>query len=456
MSAVRRIKPYAFLFAGLALIYHSNFRPVASGDSLTTSVVPFSILLDHTLNVDRFAPYIRHDIPWGSYTLEPSGRHWYSFFPVGGPVLVTPLYLPILAFPSVRHLPPGTLIAIARILEKFIAVILAAGTAVWMLLLLERLAPRRWAWGLTILFALATPQWSISSQALWHHTFGALAITASLYGLARWELEGAESRWLWLCGAWAAVAVSIRVTNIWLVLGLMAALMTRRAKIRSYLQFAIPGVLIAIPLLAYNWLLFHRLTGAAYWDDGNFVKGTMGFLFSPARGLLVQIPVAFFALAVFRSPLHPARQKHRALLTACVIFSVLEFLTMAKFASWWGGFCWGPRYLTEIFGPLVIMMAIAVPVLQERRWRAALISLAVYSGLVQAVGVYFYPNGHWDRVPATVDAQPARIWEWVDNPIVRTAGAGPVWQPYSIVATALTRGLPAAAQQLQQDGIHPY
>ena len=399
---------------------------------------------------------MRDHLWWGTSALEHFQGHWYSFYPIAGPVLVTPLYLPALAFPSLREQSPETLIAIARIAEKFIAVALAAGASVLMLRLLQGLAPRRWAWGIALVFALGTSTWSLSSQALWQHTFGPVAIIESLYGLMRWETEAAENRWLWVCGAGAGIALVIRPTNLWLLLALVAALWVRRTGIRNYARLLTPVLVLAVPWALYNWLVFHRLTGGYQWQYGNLVKGLVGLLVSPGRGLLVYIPVVFFALAVWLPAAQANRRKHRSLVTACAVFTALHFLTIAAWFSWWGGFCWGPRYLAEMIAPLVILIGVAVPALQSRGWGLSFAGVAVYCCLIQALGVYFYPKGRWDLLPVSVDSHPERVWDWADNPIIRTARGGLVWEPYVIVTTAALQGIPAAAQKLRQYGIHAY
>jgi hypothetical protein len=76
--------------------------------------------------------------------------------------------------------------------------------------------------------------------------------------------------------------------------------------------------------------------------------------------------------------------------------------------------------------------------------------------LIQALGVFFYPNGHWDGTPQSVDGAPGRLWNWKDNPIVRTLRGGVYWEPYAIVGVALSKGIPAARVRLQELNVNPY
>src|SRR5271170_2773830 len=98
----RAARPYVLLFVLLSIVYHSNLRSVASGDSLPASLIPFSILLDGSIALDRFGPYMSQHVWYSSEVLHQTGGHWFSRFPIAGPALVTPLYFPVALVPWVR------------------------------------------------------------------------------------------------------------------------------------------------------------------------------------------------------------------------------------------------------------------------------------------------------------------------------------------------------------------
>lgn len=456
--ALRVSKPYLLLFAGLTVVYHSNLRPIPSGDSLCTSLVPLSILLDHSVLLDRFGPWLFSHVPYTREVIRFKGGHYYSGYPIAGGVFVTPLYLPLLAVPALRHWGPESLVVLARILEKFAAAAIAAFSTVLMLALLLRLTSRYWAWRLTLIYALATATWSIASQALWQHTTVELAIVGAMYFLEAWWRNRESRRALWLCGACAACALMIRPGEVVALFAIAAALLAARARLLDYLRFLALPALGGLVALAYNLYFFRNPTGTytfGMWA-GSALKGAVGLLVSPGRGLLIFMPVAAFALCAFLPAAADARRKHAPLLLASTTLLVLHFLVVSRVNLWWGGYCWGPRYLTEIMPLLVILMALGSAEL-ERPWlKRSLAVVAVYCVLIQALGVYFYPNGHWDDTPVPVDQAGYRVWDWRDNPIRRTLDAGPLWQPYVIVATAVNDGFPAASQKMRELGVHLY
>ena len=452
-----RLRPYILLFLALNVVYHANLRPVDAGDTLPASLVPFALLIDHTVTLDRFAPWLRQHVWYARSVIHESNGRFFSSYPIGGPILAAPLYLPV-AFTPLRHWDPGAIVLVARIAQKFSAAVIAALSAVLLLLLLKRIATPPWAWGLTLIYALATETWSISSQALWQHGPGELSIIGCLYCLHRWSQDHARSGWLWLCGASTAAAFIIRPTNLVLLAAVLAALLLAKAVLPDLIRFLAAPLCGGALLVAYNLYAFHRLSGGypVAMLNGSMLSGLAGLFFSPGRGLLVYTPVALFALYAFSPAVQDTRRRYHPLLVTSIVFIVLQSIVISRSITWWGGFCWGPRMLTELIPPLMVLTAIGVSAF-DRPWpRRAFATLALYSLLIQALGVFFYPKGHWDAGPPSVDNSPARLWDWRDNPIVRTVRGGLYWEPYAVVAAALTGGLPAAQRRIRELNVNPY
>jgi hypothetical protein len=333
------VRPYVLLFLLLSVVYHSNLRPIASGDSLPASLVPFSLLLDRSRALDRFGPYIHQHVANVSTEHPNNVTHWYSIYPVAGPALSTPLYLPLTLIPWVARQPPGTLIAVARIFEKVVAVALASASAAALLLLLRRLTSQRTALMLTLVFALATGNWSTSSQALWQHTYGQLAIIACLYFIERLSADPSKSRWYWLAGLSAACAVAIRPTNLALLPALALVLGFQPARPMHYVRVFSTPALALLLTAGYNFSVFGSIAGGyPVRSDGSPFNGLTGILLSPGRGLLIYTPIVLFAFFALAPAARETRRRHRLVPIAAAAFSILQISLIAVWPVWWGGY----------------------------------------------------------------------------------------------------------------------
>lgn len=444
-----RLRPYILLFVALVILYNANLRPVDSGDTFTGSLIPFAVVLGHSVTLDRFAPWMLAHVWYAHTALHASHGHYFSSYPIGGPLLVSPFYAPLAWF--VRNLDPASLVVVARIAQKAAASAVAALSAVLLLLLLRRITSAGWAWCLTGVYALGTETWAISSQAMWQHGPAELAIIGAFLCLDCWT-ERRGSPVLWICGVCTAAAFVFRPTSLVLVPAMIAALVLARASLGEYARFLAGPLAGGLVLAGYNWYVFDRMSGGYGVGalNGSFLGGLAGVFASPGRGLLIYTPVVLFALFAFSPRAEARRRAHGPLFNAAVIFAVLDSIAIARSVIWWGGYCWGPRLLTELAPAVVVLMGIGVSAFDRPGWRQAFAALAVYSVLMQAIGVFFYPSGHWDARPASVDSAPSRLWAWGDNPIVRAARAGIYWEPYAVAGAAITGGIPAARVRMRE------
>ena len=162
---------------------------------------------DHTVTLDRFVPWLRqHVLYTRAVIVDRSHGHFYSQYPIGGPVFASPLYLPLALVGNLRDWDPGSLVMFARVGEDSRPPSSPRSRPPSFCYSCSRaLPPTPWAWCLTLLYALGTETWSISSQALWQHGPGELAIIGALAG-PRLLVEASNigRGLLWICGASAA------------------------------------------------------------------------------------------------------------------------------------------------------------------------------------------------------------------------------------------------------------
>ena len=395
----------SLLFLGPLLLYLANGKTVSfdiGGDSIPNRLIPFSILQYATLTMDPFAkPFAaRGGYRW--YVQERQG-HLVSYYPIGTPIVALPFYVPLYAYATAtgRATAEG-LFAFSEAAEKVTASAMAALTVllVW-LALLRRTSWQRATFSAAVL-ASCSLLWPVASQVLWSHTAGALLLAAVILVASppgRRDRPLMLGLLLGLCFAVrpqsapfaAAAAVGLAFTTRGLPLA---------GRLKAGLLFLGGFIVAALPNLIYsrhyygNWLGGYASATGLFSDLSTYVfEGMSGLLFSPNRGLLVLMPVALVGIVgawrLLRQP------QHDPLLAALVVGAILYFMLHAATSTWAGGWCFGPRYLTETLPLLAICSPLALPRLT--RLSGALLGLALlWSFAMQLAGAWFYPASNWN------------------------------------------------------------
>jgi hypothetical protein len=344
------------------------------------------------------------------------------------PVVITPLYVYPAWWFSKLHIDPapGDLasIEIADVMEKLSASLVAALSVGVLYLALRKVASRRSSLLLSAVYGVASSTWSISSQSLYRQGFTELGFALLLCAL----LRDSESP---TYAFWIGGAVALLVSNAphYLPFALLFSVFFLLRRPRRLWLFCVPLVVAGGLELAYNLHYFGSLAGPhALSQSGSKPtlyhswEGLAGQLISPSRGLLIFIPWVAFALwGCVR-----AWKENRFGWERYLILGMAIVYTMhVRMGSWWAGWCFGPRYLTD-FLPLLVFLVL--PVWSEIRARPVLrvaFGVAVAVALwVQTVGACYYPRGRWDSFPGNVDVDRKRLWDWRDTTISRSWHAG--------------------------------
>ncbi len=399
----------AIIFALAMICYNANGKTIGSGDTLPARYLPFSILRQGSFYLDDY-PFLHHR---KAYWARRIGDHYVSSYPVGAPIAALPWYAAAIV--------AGTERAEQRSgdLEKLAAAGTVALSVAALYAALCRVSTRRGAFWITLAYALGTSSLSLSSQALWQHGPSQLALSVAILCLVR--AREAEAPWAGLAGLPLGFAVVCRQTNIALLLPLAVyvALVHRR----QILFFAAAA---AVPLSFQLWY------NAAYLGDAFALQVPLGFRFwrgramntlpgllvSPSRGLFVYSPVLVFSLVGFALAW---RKRGDLLVRTLAIGVLLDLAVHARWWVWWGGGCYGPRYLADLTPVLAVAIHPCVGLLERvRAWRIAFGATLAWSVLAHAAGAYWY-NGDWDKKLVGPNAGLyERLWSWNDNPLLNS------------------------------------
>lgn len=137
-----------------------------------------------------------------------------------------------------------------------------------------------------------------------------------------------------------------------------------------------------------------------------------GLLVSPGRGVLWFAPIVVLGVvAALRVRARPERVVAVAIL--------VQVCTMATFYRWWGGIGYGPRLLAEVTWVGVWLALASQATVTTRLVRGLLVAAVLVTVIVGQLGLWGWRAEQWEtrRNP---DIDQNALWDFVDNPIVRT------------------------------------
>ncbi len=297
--------------------------------------------------------------------------------------------------------------------------------AVWLFFLLayELWPDARAAACAAVLVGVASPYWPYAKTDF-SEPLSTLSITGAVLFLLRARTRPALRNYVY-AGAFLALAMLTKLTAAFALpalalYALYVAVATGQRQgplvLRRLLAWGIP-VAVGLGLDAlYNLARYGRLADTGYHaDDLPFHAplgiGLQGLLLSSGKGLLWYCPLLLLAVVLW--PRFLARRRAEALLALGIVAPSL--VVYGTYPVWWGGICWGPRYLVPLLPLLLMPLAFLLPLVpQVGLRRRAILTVITLSIAVQVVGVAVHPA----RFPATGISDAAYLWTAQDSPLL--------------------------------------
>jgi hypothetical protein len=436
----------AWLLAGV-YFFSGLSRVGTSFDSRWTVYIVMNLWHHGNTNLDDYSRQIRESDYYAVSCVSPDGHarrggpeacagHWYNSYPIGGPILTAPLVLAAVGVMNLLSL------ALSRfhstdfridgffhadydaahpIIEMEVASFLLAVAAVVIYFIARRYLPEKRALILALLYALATPAYSVGGRAIWQHSPSMLLLAIIIMMLLRAEENPSLAAWV---GLPVALSYTVRPTDSLFVIVFTAYVAVRfRRYLLRYFLAALP---VAVIFLAYNYSIYHEALSPYYHSslDGfyprywpKFAEGLAGNLISPSRGLFVYTPVFLFSVwsmarGLWQTPL----KRWLAALTLAHWIAVSSYV-----ACWWAGMCYGPRFFSDLTPVLVLFL---IPYFAgwdslSRLVRTAFVTCALIGLAMHLRGGWSLAVYEWNVKPMSVDKHPERNWEWRDPPFLR-------------------------------------
>jgi hypothetical protein len=303
-----------------------------------------------------------------------------------------------------------------------IAALLAALTTAVVFLVLSQLVARRWIALLsTATFAFGTQVWSTASRTLWMHGPSLLCLSLALWIALR---AARSNRWYVALGATLGVAYFVRPTNV-VPLAVFAVWVATVHGRRAIVLYASGAVSVLVTFVAVNDLLYGRAVQPYFRASrvalsSTTIEALLGNLVSPSRGLFVYVPVSIVCGYGF---LLKRRAGTLTSLDVAVATSVVGYwLLVSTFPSWWAGWSYGPRFLTDVAPMLVWFLPPVLADIADRRrilLGAGVAAVILLSIAIQAHGSWSRSAVEWNWKPTDVGLERGRLWDWSDPQFLR-------------------------------------
>jgi hypothetical protein len=464
MSESRALHKFSFINAHLigGLIFATAllvfwFSPVHQvSDSKYSMLVSQCLLyhrsfaLDH-YQVPRLEPFQREDYLMNGdiYQLEIAGGHIYYFFPPGSAVLSAPYVALANAYGLNAAFPDGTYNHQGEIdIESGLAAVLMAALACIFFYTSRLVLPLSWSIVIALGGAFGTQVWSTASRSMWSHTWGILLLGIVLYMLlaqaaGRHRLRPVILATLlsWLYFVRPSNSIFIAAISVYIFLYYR----------RLLVPYIITGALWLTVFVFYSWQHFGRTLPNYYRANrlkfDAFPVAFPGNLISPARGLLVYVPVLLF-IAFLLARYWRWRPFPRLIWLALIIVFV-NLIVISGFPHWWGGASFGPRFSTDAvpwFVLLAILSVKAMLVWREQHSGAAAplswtIQLTVGAVLL-ALSIFINGRGalsintwKWNEEPKDVVLVQKKLWDWRQPQFLAGMVRPPLDRDYPLIET---------------------
>jgi hypothetical protein len=402
---------FLFFFLSWLVLYKLNVNslPLQSEDALPSIFTGIVIVKEGTINLDSFYQMMVSKYPQPDdsnltpFYLRKVNNHYLSAFPIMNTILSLPVFL--LYVPFITTISWDDVYLLSHLSGSFILSI----SCVALFYLFNRVlkSSTRNSYLLTAIYALATINLPLISQALWQH--GAVqffSIVALIFFL--------RERYL-LTFMFLGFGILSRPTaGIVLAALFLFLLLSRKLNIKVVISSAI-GILIPVLFFfSYNYVYYTDLSNQGYASQlgnswlGNFPESFIGIWVSPSKGLLIYSPIFIITLiGIWKG------YRKDSLVTISFWIILIHTLVLSKWKHWYGGYGYGYRMISDIIPFFIIPIWYLLENYYEKVKKGVFLTFSV-SFIIQISGLVFF-DSIWHNAYDTGFKNTSWLWSIKDS-----------------------------------------
>ena len=412
-----------------------NTLPIQSEDVIPAMYLPYALLQEKTMYLDKYYPQMLKSYPHPDDRLYNKGlvpfylkkitvtpniadnldkffirhysdaqTHYVSAFPIIAGILAVPFYF----IPVTLEVAP-TLTNLAVLMHVSSALLMSISGVLFFHLVKiyfkQSFRKSLYLWGV---YSFATVNLSMLSQALWQH--GVLHIFFILGLIYYYRFVNTKLLHnVFLMGMSLGFSLITRPTALipacFLTVLLLVHLARDAKPIIAFVSYSLGYVLPLGFFLWYTQTFYLSITNQGYFTQatsswlGKFPESFLGIWFSPSKGILVYSPVLFFALVGFLIVLINFKKSSLRLnfqldhfIFGCIVLAYT--LVMSKWKHWYGGYSFGYRMSSDVLPFLVLLIIPYFSAELFKKTEKLFLILFGVSVSIQLAGLVFF-DGIW-------------------------------------------------------------
>ena len=402
---------FLFFFLSWLVLYKLNVNSLhlQSEDALPSIFTGIVIVKEGTINLDSYYQMMVSKYPQPDdsnltpFYLRKVNNHYLSAFPIMNTILSLPVFL--LYVPFITTISWDDVYLLSHLSGSFILSI----SCVALFYLFNRVlkSSTRNSYLLTAIYALATINLPLISQALWQH--GAVqffSIAALIFFL--------RERYFFTFMFLGFGMLSRPTAGIVLAALFLFLLLSRKLNIKVVISSAI-GILIPVLFFfSYNYVYYTDLSNQGYASQlgnswlGNFPESFVGIWVSPSKGLLIYSPIFIITLiGIWKG------YRKDSLVSISFWIILIHTLVLSKWKHWYGGYGYGYRMISDVIPFFIIPIWYLLENYYEKVKKGVFLTFSV-SFIIQISGLVFF-DSIWHNAYDTGFKKTSWLWSIKDS-----------------------------------------
>lgn len=210
---------------------------------------------------------------------------------------------------------------------------------------------------------------------------------------------------------------------------------SRKMRMGAILSFASPLLVAVLLTFGFNYLKWGSILnfGRAGHEQftTNLFDGVYGLLLSPGKGLFWYAPICWLAVARWRK----IQSSGSPEFVLALVLTAIYLVVYGQWYDWFGGLCWGPRFVVPLIAPWVALIARSLHGSWSTWLRVSVGLLALVGGAISFAGAAVFP--HWvdEFNPDPFSLSNSHLWLtlqiavkqgaddfWITNPLHADSG----------------------------------